>query len=118
MTDRPKERLNKYQPHLITETFNEAVSRVREFGVTKYGGENGWRMMTEQDYFDAAARHIDAARNNIVARDKESELFHIWHAACDLMFIIDMTFVLGNKDIQDIIKGWHEKYDSKEELSK
>ena len=45
--DKPKINVGKYKPHLVTPALIEAVARVREYGVTKYGAENGWKMNLE-----------------------------------------------------------------------
>lgn len=89
-TDRPKEVKGKYQPHLVLGSLTHAIARVREYGVKKYHGENGWRLQTPQDYMDAIGRHYDYCRNDPQARDDESGLLHIAQIATSAMFIIDM----------------------------
>ena len=88
--DRPKDKAGKYQPHLVLGSLTRAVARVREYGVLKYHGENGWKQQTAQDYMDAIGRHYDECRNSITARDTESGLLHIAQIATNAMFIIDM----------------------------
>lgn len=90
LTDRPKEVKGKYQPHLVLGSLTRAVARVREYGVLKYHGENGWKQQTPQEYMDAVGRHYDACRNDPSARDDESGLLHIAQIATDAMFIIQM----------------------------
>lgn len=89
-TDRPKEVNGKYQPHLVLGSLTRAIARVREYGVKKYHGENGWKQQTPQEYMDAVGRHYDACRNDPQARDDESGLLHIAQIATSAMFIIDM----------------------------
>lgn len=89
-TDRPKDTKGKYQPHLVLGSLTRAVARVREYGVKKYHGENGWKLQSPQDYMDAVGRHYDACRNDPQARDDESGLLHIAQIATSAMFIIDM----------------------------
>lgn len=89
-TDRPKEVKGKYQPHLVLGSLTRAIARVREYGVLKYHGENGWKQQTAQDYMNAIGRHYDECRNSIMARDTESGLLHIAQIATNAMFIIDM----------------------------
>lgn len=89
-TDRPKDKTGKYQPHLVLSSLTRAIARVREYGVRKYHGENGWKQQTAQDYMDAVGRHYDACRNDPLARDEESGLLHIAQLATDAMFILDM----------------------------
>lgn len=88
--DLPKEVKGKYQPHLVLGSLTRAVARVREYGVKKYHGENGWKQQTPQDYMDAIGRHYDSCRNDPQARDDESGLLHIAQIATSAMFIIDM----------------------------
>lgn len=89
-TDSPKDTKGKYQPHLVLGSLTRAIARVREYGVKKYGGENGWKQQTPMDYMDAIGRHYDDCRNDPQARDKESGLLHIAQIATNAMFIIDM----------------------------
>lgn len=99
-TDRPKDTKGKYQPHLVLGSLTQAVARVREYGVKKYSGENGWKQQTPQDYMDAVGRHYDECRNDPYARDEESGLLHIAQIATDAMFIIEMLREQGeNFDI-------------------
>lgn len=88
--DKPKINVGKYKPHLVTPALIEAVARVREYGVTKYGGENGWKMMSVTDYLDAMLRHADACRNDPTARDEESGVLHIAQVACNCMFLLEL----------------------------
>lgn len=88
--DRPKDKVGKYEPHLVCGSLTEAIARVRAFGVKKYNGEDGWKQQTPQDYMDAVGRHYDECRNDPLARDEESGLLHICQIATDAMFIIDM----------------------------
>lgn len=89
-TDSPKDTKGKYQPHLVLGSLTRAIARVREYGVKKYGGENGWKQQTPMDYMDAIGRHYDECRNDPQARDDESGLAHIAQIATNAMFIIDM----------------------------
>ena len=88
--DMPKDTQGKYQPHLVCATLNRAVARVREYGVRKYHGEDGWKQQTAMDYMDAIGRHYDECRNNPISRDTESGLLHVAQIATNAMFIIQM----------------------------
>lgn len=88
--DMPKDTQGKYQPHLVCATLNRAVARVREYGVRKYHGEDGWKQQTAMDYMDAIGRHYDECRNNPISRDTESGLLHIAQIATNAMFILQM----------------------------
>jgi hypothetical protein len=93
----PKDKKGKYMPHLICPTLNEAVARVREYGVKKYKGEGGWQQQTPLDYMDAIGRHYDKCRADPTARDEESGLLHIAQIATDAMFVIQMLVENGEK---------------------
>lgn len=90
LTGQPKEVKGKYQPHLVLGSLTRAIARVREYGVLKYHGEDGWKQQTTKDYMDAIGRHYDACRNDTAARDSESGLLHIAQIATNAMFIIQM----------------------------
>ena len=89
-TDRPKEVKGKYQPHLVLGSLTRAIARVREYGVRKYHGEDGWKQQTAKDYMDAIGRHYDECRNDPESRDMESGLLHIAQIATNAMFVIQM----------------------------
>lgn len=65
-----------------------AIARVREFGVAKYGQTDGWRRVSPERYRDAMMRHIAAYIDNPTETDAESGLPHLWHAACNIAFLI------------------------------
>lgn len=88
--DRPKEVKGKYQPHLVLGSLTRAIARVREYGVRKYHGEDGWKQQTAKDYMDAIGRHYDECRNDPESRDVESGLLHIAQIATNAMFVIQM----------------------------
>ena len=90
LTDMPKEVKGKYQPHLVLGSLTRAVARVREYGVRKYHGEDGWKQQTAKDYMDAIGRHYDECRNDPESRDMESGLLHIAQIATNAMFVIQM----------------------------
>lgn len=66
----------------------EAIGAVKLFGTKKYKDPDSWKLVENQRYWDAALRHVEAARNDMWAIDEESGLPHIWHLSCDLAFII------------------------------
>lgn len=107
-TDRPKEVKGKYQPHLVCASLTRAVARVREYGVLKYHGEDGWKQQTAMDYMDAIGRHYDECRNNPISRDTESGLLHIAQIATNAMFIIQMLSEQGT-DLDDMNKPEEKK---------
>ena len=74
---------------LVSPTFIEAVGKIRTFGVQKYGDSDSWTKVEPQRYMAALLRHINAYRMGEEI-DKESGMSHLWHAACNLMFLIDL----------------------------
>lgn len=67
-----------------------AVAKVLTFGAEKYGRDN-WRQVesAETRYLDAALRHINAYQRG-EAVDPESGESHLAHAACSLMFMLEL----------------------------
>lgn len=84
---------------LVSPTFIEAVGKIRTFGVSKYGDSDSWAKVEPQRYMAALLRHINAYRMG-EETDKESGLPHLWHAACNLMFLIDLDEHRKSGDIQ------------------
>lgn len=71
-----------------------AVSEVMTMGAKKYGRDN-WRggkgdPAFQQRVLAAALRHLYAHMDGIKL-DKESGMPHLWHAACNLGFLIFYT---------------------------
>lgn len=82
--DGDKVRLDLVEPSLIN-----AVGRVRTFGVKKYPDEQSWRKVSKQRYIAATMRHFEAYRSGEFL-DPESGLPHLWHVACNIMFLIEL----------------------------
>lgn len=80
----------KYRPTLCHQSMIEAVSRVRTFGIAKYGDSESWRRVEEQRYKDALYRHWLAYLENPDGVDEESGLLILWHVACNLDFLLEM----------------------------
>jgi hypothetical protein len=64
-----------------------AITAIREYGCQKYKDPENWKNVEPQRYKDAAYRHWLAYINGEV-NDKESNLPHLWHCACNLSFLI------------------------------
>ena len=64
------------------------VVDVLEFGSKKYA-DNNWQKVpsAKTRYYDAALRHIDTWFNGEI-KDSETELPHLAHAICCLMFLM------------------------------
>lgn len=83
--DAGKTRLSLVLPSLI-----EAVGQVRTYGTNKYGDPDSWRRVEAWRYRDAMLRHLVAYLRDPASIDDESGLYHLWHAACNIMFLIDL----------------------------
>lgn len=82
--DGDKVRLDLVEPSLI-----DAVGRIRTFGIKKYPDEQSWRKVSKQRYVAATMRHFEAYRSGELL-DPESGLPHLWHVACNIMFLIEL----------------------------
>lgn len=71
------------------------VGKVLEFGARKYA-DNNWQQVPggTQRYYAAALRHLAACQEDFGARDPESGLPHLAHAACCVLFML--WFVISN----------------------
>ena len=69
-----------------------AIARVREFGVAKYGQSDSWRNVSPERYRDALMRHIAAYIDYPEGTDAESGLPHLWHAACNIAFLVALEY--------------------------
>ena len=80
---------------LVPTGIDYAIEKVRRYGCEKYpeGGKDNWRQVDIQRHWEAVLRHTTAARENLFKIDPESGLPHVYHAACDLAFVIEM---MGN----------------------
>ena len=91
--DTDKTRLDLVEPSLI-----EAVGRIRTYGVQKYHSPDNWRKVEKYRYVAAAMRHFEAYRSG-EKNDPESGMPHLWHVACNIMFLIELERS-GNDDIK------------------
>ena len=78
----------KLRLSLVPRGIVEAIAIIREYGCRKYKDPENWKKVDNSRYWEAALRHMEAARNDMWAKDEESGLPHIWHVACNLAFII------------------------------
>jgi len=81
----------KQRYDLIPPLAESLVVDVLTFGASKYA-PNNWRAVSdpEQRYMAAAMRHMAAHRKGELL-DAESGLPHLAHAACCLMFMLELT---------------------------
>jgi hypothetical protein len=81
----------KYKPSLIYTSLLKEISKVREYGIEKYGSPEDWTTTDPYRHFDAAIRHIRAYISGEQI-DAESTLHHLSHAASNIMFEIERLY--------------------------
>ena len=80
--DQEKNRLDLIEPEFI-----EGVGKVLTFGADKYEPNNWQKVEDAEDrYYAAALRHLIAWRKG-EKTDPESGLSHLYHVACNIMFL-------------------------------
>lgn len=67
----------------------KCIAAIRKYGEEKYHAPNNWVLVDKQRYVDAMWRHLIAYQEG-EEYDKESGLPHLWHAACNMAFILEM----------------------------
>lgn len=65
------------------------IAAIRKYGEEKYHAPNNWVLVEKQRYIDAMWRHLIAYQEGEIL-DAESGLPHLWHAACNMAFILEM----------------------------
>lgn len=78
---------DKPRLELVSPTFIEATAEILTLGAKKYAPWNWSKGITYGRCFGALMRHLMAwwRGENL---DKESGKSHLWHASCELMFLI------------------------------
>ncbi len=66
------------------------IEKVRRYGTQKYKDKDNWKKVELERYHQALLRHTLAIWNDIGARDKESDLLHLAHIACNVAFILEL----------------------------
>lgn len=80
--DKGKNRLDLVPPEVI-----EAVGRILTHGAVKYAPHNWQKGINYEKVYGAMQRHLQAFwRGELL--DSESRLPHLWHAACNIAFLI------------------------------
>ena len=78
--------------HLLPYDAVDEVIKVLDFGAQKYEPRNWERGMAWSRLFAATVRHLTgwwmAKITDHDGRDPESELSHLAHAACDVLFLL------------------------------
>ena len=79
--------VGKLDIYLVPPELFEAVAKIRMYGNEKYHDPDNWKTVEIDRYYSAAMRHLLAWRKG-EDRDQESGYPHLWHAACNLAFMI------------------------------
>ena len=78
----------KYKPSLIYTSLLKEASKVRMYGIIKYGDKEDWLTTEPERHLDAAIRHIRQHIEGGVI-DDDSKCMHLAHAVTNLMFEIE-----------------------------
>ncbi len=85
--------VDKLQYSLMDPRFRKEIVAVLTLGAKKYSRDN-WKKCPDRTlYIDALERHIEDWKMG-VENDEETNLSHLAHAACNLMFL----FWMDNKE--------------------
>lgn len=87
---------------LVPMTIIKDIAAIRKYGEEKYHAPNNWVLVDKQRYVDAMWRHLIAYQEG-EEYDKESGLPHLWHAACNMAFILEMESPDWNVRKQQLI---------------
>lgn len=79
----------KVQLELLSATWLMGVGRVLTFGAKKYASHNWRKGLHQSRLLGAALRHIVAYLGG-QDRDEETDLSHLYHASCCLMFASEL----------------------------
>lgn len=98
--DSDKPRLDLLPPELLT-----AVGTILTFGAKKYSDRNWEKGMEWGRLYGATLRHLIAWSSGEEA-DPESGYSHLWHAACNIAFLITYEERgLGEDDVRSLNSG-------------
>lgn len=81
----------KMRPLLVAQELIRAVGAIREYGCKKYHDPENWKKVAPGRYKNALYRHWLAYLDGEKC-DSESGLPHLWHLACNAMFLIVMEW--------------------------
>ena len=69
-----------------------AIAWIRMYGNRKYGDPDNWKTVESERYRDAMMRHLLAYISDPNSVDEESGYPHLWHAACNLAFLMHFDY--------------------------
>jgi len=87
-----KDTEGKPRPTLIYYSLIKEISKVREYGIEKYGSKTDWQTTDPQDHLEAALRHLYKYAEG-EENDDASGLNHLAHAASNIMFLIEDKYM-------------------------
>ena len=76
---------------LVPTNLIRAVAVVRAYGTKKYKDPDNWLRVSKERYRDAAYRHWLAYLDDPEAVDPESGIPHLYHLACNIAFLIELS---------------------------
>lgn len=86
--------VGKLPVNLVPTQIVRDIAEVRQYGNEKYGDPNNWRKVAKLRYVAALERHLLAYKDYLNGDDdgfdKESEIEHHKHMACNMAFICEM----------------------------
>ena len=87
----------KLELTLVPPELVEAVAVVRMYGNAKYpeGGKDNWKKVEKERYRNALYRHLLAYLREAYGSDYESNLPHLYHAACNIAFLLALEISDG-----------------------
>lgn len=108
----------KPKVHLVYPSAIYEMAKVREYGYNKHGSLNGWKTTPSIQHYDACLRHIFSAMHG-EKLDPDSNLKHLSHALCNLMFLIEeeneKELGTWSKEVDKAKKSMDGRYNKKEE---
>lgn len=86
LTEGTKDDADKVPYDLLSPEFLEGISKVLAYGAKKYEPYNWAKGIKYSRVFAALMRHLWAFHRG-ETNDKETNMPHLWHAGCCLMFL-------------------------------
>ena len=108
----------KYKPSLVSKDIIKGIAEVRQYGIEKYGDPDNWKTVGSQRYIDALLRHVIEYASG-KENDEESNLSHLAHAACNIMFLMyfdSLNQELKKREDQFYIEHFRDDVKETEEL--
>lgn len=111
MDQTAKRDAGKPRPTLVPPKVIWAITKVREFGCTKYKDPENWKRVEPQRYRDAAYRHWLAYLENTDSLDEESGLPSLWHLLTDIGFLVALEWPDEPFSLPENAAHWVEDWD-------